>query len=497
MRPPGSTPGRDASTEVPPTSTRQSVRQRRIGPKNAESLKALGISTNARGHTGQEVASPETILDTIEVRVQGHQTPEEQTTDVSTLFREILRRMDQLERRALAAEEILVKETEKRKEEEMKRAEVEKKRAAEEKRKAEEEKVILQQRDGQVQKLGAMVESLRGELARTMAWASESRSYAAALSGGPGSNTPSSQSNSRVSFELRERPSGASYSPPESSASSPRISPTTSLRSALRQASTEPTRTGTKMTIDLKTLNERDATLLDTPAKIRKRLEEGLRSIDETKDIKLKDFKMWNTNDKVKLVKFEVTKTEEKVIRENCQELIDTHLRGARLEDAQRFTVKVDWVDKAFATDATTGALRTDAGQVFGSEYNVKVHNMRWLGRPRERAAHASAVVAVDSMEEAERLLTREEVTFGGCTVQASPYIRKPHPTLCYHCASFGHTARRCDQPPRCTTCGKDGHSRCQSAEVKCANCGQDHRATDQRCPEFAKEKERLQALHG
>jgi len=173
-----------------------------------------------------------------------------------------------------------------------------------------------------------------------------------------------------------------------------------------------------------------------------------------------------------------------------------SHLRGARLVEAPRHRVKIHWVDKAYATDASTGHMREDAAEIFGRENNVNVHSMRWLSTPRDNAMHASAVISLGTMEEAERLLSREEITFGRSTVQASQFVLRPRPTVCYHCAKIGHAAKKCNRPPQCTTCGEIGHSICESAEEKCANCAGQHRATDRTCPEYVNEMERLKTVH-
>jgi hypothetical protein len=51
---------------------------------------------------------------------------------------------------------------------------------------------------------------------------------------------------------------------------------------------------------------------------------------------------------------------------------------------------------------------------------------MKWLGRPKERAEYASAVVKLATKEQAERLLWAKvggkDVTFHGCSVEVSPF---------------------------------------------------------------------------
>ncbi|KAK5115450.1 hypothetical protein LTR16_005173, partial [Cryomyces antarcticus] len=73
---------------------------------------------------------------------------------------------------------------------------------------------------------------------------------------------------------------------------------------ARTMAGKDPIGNGSRITMYLKLLNEEDTAELDTPPKIRDRLEKGLQSIEGLQDIKLKDFKMWHTNDSVKIIRF-------------------------------------------------------------------------------------------------------------------------------------------------------------------------------------------------
>ncbi|TKA77909.1 hypothetical protein B0A49_04300 [Cryomyces minteri] len=144
---------------------------------------------------------------------------------------------------------------------------------------------------------------------------------------------------------------------------------------ALRDPSKDLIGNGSRMTMDLKLLHEEDTAELDTPPKIRDRLEKGLQSIKGLQDLKLKDFKMWHTNDSVEIIRFVVSKEEEKLIPTGCTPY------------------------------ASTNKMREDAGQIFREENGVKVH------------------IKVDTKEEAERLLVSKEVTFGKCTVTVKPFL--------------------------------------------------------------------------
>lgn len=444
------------------------------------------------------------LLNSITVEVEGEQpnsdneqsTPEqdENTKGGAAAFMEVIQTFkDKLQNIEDATKEANKEAKEgwaevKRVREELRLA-LEETRRAREATAAAERKVDTLQNEMQAMKeqFEATVQKMAAEMA---ALTSRPPSWASVAAG-------SSQSGSRVSFDLSERSSGASYSPSESlNLSTPRESPTTSLKSAFKNSSGRPHDTKARLTIDLGELNNEDAEQLDSTAKMRQRLEEGLQSVEELSEVKVTDFKMWNTNSMVKVIRFEVAQEQEKKVREHSETWMRSHLRGARLVEAPRHRIKIHWVDKAYATDASTGHMREDAAEIFGRENNVNAHSMRWLSTPRDNAMHASAVVSVDTMEEAERLLSREEITFGRSTVKASQFVPRPRPIVCYHCAKIGHAAKKCNRPPQCTTCGEIGHSLCQSTQEKCANCAGPHRATDRTCPEYVNEMERLKTVH-
>lgn len=80
-----------------------------------------------------------------------------------------------------------------------------------------------------------------------------------------------------------------------------------------------------------------------------------------------------------------------------------------------------------------------------------------------------------------------------------------PKVIQCFHCLKLGHFANDCVNPIRCEICGKEGHGheKCQTpTEPKCANCREQHEATDPRCElladaKRAKTKETLYHITG
>jgi hypothetical protein len=94
--------------------------------------------------------------------------------------------------------------------------------------------------------------------------------------------------------------------------------------------------------------------------------------------------------------------------------------------------------------DIDSGKVSKSAMERFGIENGVEVCIMRWLGQPRPRGQHASVIVKVATKEDAEKLLTSDNVSFGGGAIIISPFEERRTPVACYKCRRFGHRARDC-----------------------------------------------------
>ncbi|KAK5000910.1 hypothetical protein LTR66_000327 [Elasticomyces elasticus] len=142
----------------------------------------------------------------------------------------------------------------------------------------------------QVARLDESVQAMQVDLARPMAVSFGSRSFSSVSS----SEVPLLQTISKISFNV---------SPPRDSLlhTPSRLSTKMSQRCALRYLSKDPIGDRLQSTMDLKLLNE-DAAELDTPPKIRDRLEKGRQSTEGLHDRRLKGSKMWHTNYDVKII---------------------------------------------------------------------------------------------------------------------------------------------------------------------------------------------------
>lgn len=323
----------------------------------------------------------------------------------------------------------------------------------------------------------------------------KNRSYAeVAAEGAPPQQTSSSSSSSkgsRVSFDLRASTSDSSprRSPPQTSMG-------TSIRSAMKSTTSEQANRQTTMAVDLKDL-EKDSGEQGTEVRdIRTRVERALRSIEGLGGLKLQDFRVRHTNQEVHFARFRVPKEAESLIRRTATEWIHTYLRGAKLIGPRWYAIKVDWIDKVIASDATTGQISDKTKETFGTENGVEVMQMKWLGRPKERSIYASAVVKLATKEQAEKLLLAraqdDDVTIRGLSVEVSPFEDRRGPVACFKCQEYGHIKRECRNTTKCAVCAKEGHEKCSSTDIKCANCNGPHPAFDRRCPKYRTQRERM-----
>jgi hypothetical protein len=296
--------------------------------------------------------------------------------------------------------------------------------------------------------------------------------------------TPLRSPKTSVSFDLSEQ-----SSPPQS----PPISVGTSIRSAMKK--TKNTQEA-DMVLDIKNLETDGRTGANLMTRTKNRIMAAIRSNEGLDKVALNQFMIRHTNKDVHLAYFKIDKEAEKIARAHADEWIDMFLKGAKLIEATWYPIKVDFIPKREATDYETGAISQETREAFAEENEVEVKLMRWLGRPKEYASYASAVVKLATKEQVEKLLQKqadgEEVYLFGCMVKVSSFHDNVGPRACYNCHKFGHTQKECKNTTRCSWCAQEGHNSCNLGEPKCSNCGGNHPSVYKKCPEFRKQQERM-----
>ena len=85
-----------------------------------------------------------------------------------------------------------------------------------------------------------------------------------------------------------------------------------------------------------------------------------------------------------------------------------------------------------------------------------------------------------------------ETVTAAWHYFKVRTYI--PSPRRCFHCQKFGHVTTSCRRKAKneaevCVRCSQDFHGECTNI-LKCANCEEEHQASDRKCEKYLFEKE-------
>jgi hypothetical protein len=298
--------------------------------------------------------------------------------------------------------------------------------------------------------------------------------------------TPRRSPGSRVSFDLSEQSD-------RSPIRSPPLSLGTTIRSAMRATAHA---RETDMIIDLKNLDMEGSNRVNQHARTKARIVAAIRSNDGLDGAELKTFKIRHTNEDVHLAYFKLEREAEKIARAQSREWIDMFLKGARLIEPTWYPIKVDFIDKLSAMDSETGGISEAAREAFSKETEVEVKYMRWLGRPKEHATYASAVVKLSGKDQVEKLLLNQQegkdIFMFECTVQVSVFQDNTGPKACFRCQQYGHLKKDCRNIQRCSGCAQVGHERCESREFKCVNCNANHPSTSKKCPAYRKQQERI-----
>jgi hypothetical protein len=113
---------------------------------------------------------------------------------------------------------------------------------------------------------------------------------------------------------------------------------------------------------------------------------------------------------------------------------------------------------------------------------------------------YSSLIVELDSPEQANRLI-RTGLCEGGEVKRCELFESGCKLTQCFNCQRYGHIARACRSPARCSYCSR-GHSSkdCSSQSdrglKKCSNCNGPHEAWARNCPVREKEVSRVRSIY-
>ena len=195
----------------------------------------------------------------------------------------------------------------------------------------------------------------------------------------------------------------------------------------------------------------------------------GLEKMESTR------FSIRHTNQDVHLAYLRMSREVETIARTHANEWIHRFLEGAKLIDPKWYPIKIDFVSILDTAEQDSRRISKEAIDAFSEEDEVEAKQMRWLGRSKPNASHASVVARLATQEQVERLLRKKsegiEVTMFGCTVEVSVFFEENRPRACHQCQQFGHIKRVCKNPPECLKCGREGYEHCETETPKCASC--------------------------
>ena len=91
--------------------------------------------------------------------------------------------------------------------------------------------------------------------------------------------------------------------------------------------------------------------------------------------------------------------------------------------------------------------------------------------------------VTCNSAEEKKKLI-KDGLKIGWHYHRVIEFEEQKKPIVCYNCQNFGHIATNCKVEMKCRYCAENHASKeCSRKKKCCANCGQDHEASDSACP--------------
>ncbi len=147
-----------------------------------------------------------------------------------------------------------------------------------------------------------------------------------------------------------------------------------------------------------------------------------------------------------------------------------------------------------FSTSDGLSLLREEI-ETFNSGLKL-LRDPNWLSTEenRQNKRHGSIVFAIDSAEQAQKII-KTKMYIAGMQLIAESYKSADTKTQCQKCQRLGHSTKDCLNQECCQICAGKHYTRqckchicgtigveCPHTKLKCRNCGKDHRANNQIC---------------
>jgi len=90
-------------------------------------------------------------------------------------------------------------------------------------------------------------------------------------------------------------------------------------------------------------------------------IQQGVNGVERLTGAAIKDFRVWQKDDSVSVIKFSVNKDKEAAFRQTTAEWLETYIPGARLIGPKWYPVKADWIEVGLAMDTDSGKVSRSA----------------------------------------------------------------------------------------------------------------------------------------
>lgn len=133
------------------------------------------------------------------------------------------------------------------------------------------------------------------------------------------------------------------------------------------------------------------------------------------------------------------------------------------------------------------------------------IRNLNWLTTERRRRHQsAGSIVVAFATEKETSSAIRNRLCIAGRSLKVETLYSITPTNQCNKCQGFGHLESRCSKPEKCRICAANHHTsqhKCSSCTsegrasvlslIKCANCGESHKANDTSCEVYRAIKDR------